>query len=84
MLVQKERMVIDTSNQKFIKLVLTAKQYQLQGMTPAIAELSTQLPEEVSKDPADRIIAATAITEKVSLVTTDRNLIKANCVPTIW
>ena len=84
MLVQKERVVIDTSNQKFIKLVLTAKQYQLQGMTPAIAELSTQLPEEVSKDPADRIIAATAITEKVSLVTTDRNLIKANCVPTIW
>ena len=84
MLVQKERMVIDTSYQKFIKLVLTAKQYQLQGMTPAIAEFSTQLPEEVSKDPADRIIAATAITEKVSLVTTDRNLIKANCVPTIW
>ena len=84
MLVQKERMVIDTSYQKFIKLVLTAKQYQLQGMTPAIAELSTQHPEEVSKDPADRIIAATAITEKVSLVTTDRNLIKANCVPTIW
>ena len=77
-------MVIDISYQKFIKLVLTAKQYQLQGMTPAIAELSTQLPEEVSKDPADRIIAATAITEKVFLVTTDRNLIKANCVPTIW
>ena len=84
MLVQKERIIIDTSYQEFIKLILMAKQYRLQGITPAIAELSTQFPEDVNKDPVDRIIGSTAIIQKVSLVTKDKNLIKAGYVSTIW
>lgn len=84
MLVQKKRITIDTPYQEFIKLVLSSNKYQLQRITPKIAELSTQLPEDINKDPADRIIVATSIVCKGSLVTADSNLIQSHGVLTIW
>jgi len=84
MLVQKERISIDTSYQAFIKLVTASNKYHFQGITPEIAELSTQLPEEINKDPADRIISATSIVRKASLVTADNNLNQADIITTIW
>jgi PIN domain nuclease of toxin-antitoxin system len=84
MLVKKERIFFDTSYQNFIKLVFASNNYQFQGITPEIAELSTQLPEEVNKDPADRIIAATSLIHNIPLVTKDSNLLKADSITTIW
>ncbi len=84
MLVKKERISIDASFQNFIKLVFSSNKYQFQGITPEIAELSTQLPEEVNKDPADRIIAATSLIHNIPLITKDSNLLKADSITTIW
>jgi PIN domain nuclease of toxin-antitoxin system len=84
MLIKKERISIDTSFQNFIKLAFSSNKYQFQGITPEIAELSTQLPEEVNKDPADRIIAATSLIHNIPLITKDSNLLKANSITTIW
>ena len=84
MLITRERLKIDISYQDFIKLVFASNNFQYQGITPEIAEKSTILPDEVNKDPVDRIISATAIIKKASLVTADKNLIKAKCLKTIW
>jgi len=84
MLVQKGRISIEVPYQDFIKLVLSSNKYLFQGITPEVAELSTQLPEDINKDPADRIIAATSIVMKKPLVTADNNLIQADSITTIW
>lgn len=42
------------------------------------------LPESYPKDPADRLIGATALVEGISLVTADRNIRRSRAVPTIW
>jgi PIN domain nuclease of toxin-antitoxin system len=41
-------------------------------------------PPSFPKDPADRIIAATALVEGLSLVTADREIRRSKLVPTIW
>jgi PIN domain nuclease of toxin-antitoxin system len=84
MLVKKGRISLDTSYQEFIRLVLLSKNYQLQGITPEIAELSTQLSETINNDPADRIIAATSLVMGIPLITADRNLNQADSLTTIW
>ena len=41
-------------------------------------------PASYSKDPADRIIAATALVEGLTLLTADREIRRSKVVPTIW
>ncbi len=84
MLVSRSKLTIETSYQEFIKYVTISNNYHFQGITPEIAEKSTSLPDEVNKDPADRIIAATSIIKKFPLITADKNLIKAKNIETIW
>jgi len=64
--------------------VFSSNKYQLQGITPEIADLSTQLPEEINRDPADRIIVATSLVRRIPLVTADNNLNQSDIIPTIW
>lgn len=84
MMMQKGRLQIDSSFLDFIHLLKAANNYIFQGISPEIAELSTKLPAEVNSDPADRIIAATAIIEKAQLITADKNLRKAKSISAIW
>jgi PIN domain nuclease of toxin-antitoxin system len=84
MLVQKERIRIEASYQDFIKWVFSSNKYQFQGITPEIAELSAQFPEEMNKDHADRIVAATSLIRQFPLVTADSNLNQSHLVSTIW
>jgi PIN domain nuclease of toxin-antitoxin system len=41
-------------------------------------------PTTYPKDPADRIIGATALVEGLSLVTADREIHRSKLIPTIW
>ncbi len=41
-------------------------------------------PPTFPKDPADRIIGATALVEGLSLITADREIRRSRLVPTIW
>jgi PIN domain nuclease of toxin-antitoxin system len=43
-----------------------------------------EFPVTYPKDPADRIIGATALVEGLSLVTADREIRRSKLVPTIW
>ncbi len=84
MLIQKRRVQIDTDCQSFIQLLLQANRIEVRSISPKIAALSVQLPRSINKDPADRLIVATALVENVSLVTADRNLQSAIQISTIW
>ena len=84
MLISKSKLTVDATYNEFINLVYASNNYRYKGITPEIAEKSTSLPDQVNKDPADRIISATSIIHKAPLITADKNLLKATCIETIW
>lgn len=53
-------------------------------ITANIALQAFELPASFPKDPADRIIGATALVEDIPLVTADREIRKSKAIPTIW
>ncbi len=53
-------------------------------ITAAIAARSLQFSDNFSRDPADRIIAATAIVHGLRLVTKDKAIRSSGEVPCVW
>lgn len=53
-------------------------------LTPTVAALATQFPDDFPRDPADRIIAATARDRGLPLVTADERIRACPLVQTIW
>ena len=53
-------------------------------ITPEIAALATQFPDDYPHDPADRLIGATARAEGLALVTRDERIRKSPLLKTIW
>lgn len=53
-------------------------------ITPEVAALAVQFPDDFPKDPADRLIAATARAEGIGLVTRDEKLRRSSLFNTIW
>lgn len=53
-------------------------------ITPEIAALAAQFPDDYSHDPADRLIGATARAEGLTLVTRDENIRRSPLLRTIW
>ena len=53
------------------------------ALSPAVAAESAALPASIPRDPADRIIVATAYVRGATLLTSDRRLIAARVVPTV-
>lgn len=53
------------------------------SITPAIAAETAQLPNSFHRDPADRIIIATAMVHNATLLTSDRRIIESDLVRTI-
>jgi PIN domain nuclease of toxin-antitoxin system len=53
-------------------------------ITLEIAALTTELPANFPRDPGDRIIAATALSESLPLVTADREIQNSGVVRTVW
>ncbi len=53
-------------------------------ITQEIAILATQFPEGYPRDPADRLIGATARVEGIALITQDERIRSSPLVKTIW
>lgn len=84
MLMKRGRLNTNMDYPEFMDLILAANDYVLTGINPEIAGLAVNFPDKVNKDPADRIILATAVHFKARLVTADANLRKADVVTTVW
>jgi PIN domain nuclease of toxin-antitoxin system len=56
----------------------------IQELTPEIVSIAAQLPEPYPRDPADRLIGATALALGIPLVTADASIIASRAVETIW
>ncbi|NLD36228.1 MAG: type II toxin-antitoxin system VapC family toxin [Desulfatiglans sp.] len=84
MLMNRNRVKVDASYKEFINLLLSSNNYVLQGIDPDIADLSTKIFNNTENDPADKLIAATAVIKKASLVTADRTMRSSSEVATIW
>ena len=53
-------------------------------ITPEIAALATQFPDDYPRDPVDRLIGATARAEGMTLVTRDERIRRSPLVRTVW
>lgn len=53
-------------------------------ITPEIAALSAEFPDDFPRDPADRLIAATARAEGLLLLTRDQHMRKSPLLRTAW
>jgi PIN domain nuclease of toxin-antitoxin system len=60
------------------------RRFVILPITANIALQTFALPDSYPKDPADRILGATALMEDIPLVTADREIRRARAVPTIW
>lgn len=56
----------------------------IQELTPEIVSIAAELPEPYPRDPADRLIGATALALGIPLVTADASIIASGAVETIW
>jgi len=81
-LAENGRIQVSMSVESFIRE--TISRVILKPLTPAIAALAVRLPEKYPRDPADRIIGATAIVEGMALVTADKQIRQAKVAETIW
>ncbi len=84
LLIKRKRLLIDENTSDFINLVLQSRSFQVQGITPEIAELSVNFGPEVNNDPVDRLIAATSIVMNAPVITADKNLRDAPVIDVIW
>jgi PIN domain nuclease of toxin-antitoxin system len=81
-LAENGRIQVTGSVESFVRE--TASRVMVEPITPEIAALAVQLPSSFPKDPADRLIAATAMVEGAPLVTADQRIHQAKIVQTIW
>jgi PIN domain nuclease of toxin-antitoxin system len=75
MLVRDGRLNLNTDVRLWTQQALAQPGYSLLPFTPEIAIESVNLPEPVHKDPADRIIIATARVQNLTLVTRDKEVL---------
>jgi PIN domain nuclease of toxin-antitoxin system len=84
MLVDKSRIGLSMSVEAWFELALQRPNVKLMPLTPAIAALSTQLPEDFHGDPADRLIVATSLIHRAPLVSKDQKIQNCDSVKVIW
>jgi PIN domain nuclease of toxin-antitoxin system len=81
-LAQNGRIAVAVSVESFVRELVA--RVILRPVTPEIASMAVCLPKKFPKDPADRLIAATAIIEGMPLVTADARIRQSKVVETVW
>jgi PIN domain nuclease of toxin-antitoxin system len=81
-LANKGRIRLDISLETFLCEV--EARFVVLPITGRACARAVELPAAYPKDPADRIIAATALVEGLSLITADRDIRLSKALRTIW
>jgi PIN domain nuclease of toxin-antitoxin system len=81
-LVAKGRVALRVSLETFLEEI--ESRFIILPMNARSCARVTGLPSTFPKDPADRIITATALVEGLALITADREIRKSRAVQTIW
>ena len=81
-LAKRGRIRLDISLESFLREV--EARFIVLPISGSVCLRSVELPETYPKDPADRLIAGTALVEGLSLVTADREIQRSKAVRTIW
>jgi PIN domain nuclease of toxin-antitoxin system len=67
---------LGTSVEEFLATATVDGGLRLLDLTPQIFIESTRLPADIHRDPADRLLVATARTHDLTLITRDKNLLR--------
>jgi PIN domain nuclease of toxin-antitoxin system len=81
-LVSQDRIRLDISVESFLQEV--ESRFVVLPMNSRVCARAITLPGTYPKDPADRIIGATALVEGLPLLTADREIRRAGVFQTIW
>lgn len=68
----------------YVERVTRLSGVRLHPLTPSIAVRAVQLPDSMPRDPADRMIASTAIELGLPLVSRDRRVAASGVVEVVW
>ena len=84
MLIAKERIVISMDLDEWLSTIAQIEAVKFYAVDNDIAVKSASLPSEFHKDPADRMIVATARKLGCGLVTADEKILNYQHVKSIW
>lgn len=82
-LVERGRLELDMDLERWLAVASAPTTVELARVTPAVAAEVARLPERFHRDPADRLIVATARVKELSVLTRDRKITGARIVP-LW
>lgn len=83
-LLEKGRIAISCSPEDWLNAAFDLPKFRLVPLSPVLAYRSTVLPQPFHNDPADQIIAATALQENAVVLTKDRNILEYEYVKSLW
>jgi PIN domain nuclease of toxin-antitoxin system len=81
-LASQKRIQLTPNLEAFLREV--ERRFAVLPITGRICVQAFEFPANYPKDPADRVIGATAVVEGLSLVTADQAIRQSKAVPTIW
>ena len=81
-LAERKRIQVSGTVESFIRDI--SAKVTVKPINPEIAAIAARFPAPYPRDPADRLIGATAVVERAFLVTADQRIRDAQIVPTIW
>ena len=81
-LAKKGRIRLNISLESMLQEIET--QFVVLPISARACARTLELPASYPRDPADRIIGATALVEGLPLLTADREIRRSKAVPTIW
>ena len=83
MLVERGRLQLGVSLEVFLRTACSPECVRIIPLQTDIVVAMNRLPPEFHRDPADRLIVATALVERRALATKDQRILDARLVP-IW
>ena len=83
-LAHRGRITLDRPTLDWMRDALALPRVELLPLSPAVAVNAMALPDTFPGDPADRLIVATTLIERGTLITRDDRIRRSALVPTVW